>query len=148
MQCADLMKSDVECVSPETSIRDAARRMRDTNVGFLPVCDEWMRAVGALTDRDIAIRAVADNLPATTRVKDVLTSEVIACRPDDDIEYARDLMTRHQKSRIMCISNSGRIEGVISLSDIVQLDEQGGAQALRRISARESRDDGTWSLSI
>jgi CBS domain-containing protein len=149
MLCADLMKSDVECVSPETSIRDAARRMRDTNVGFLPVCDESMRAIGALTDRDIAVRAVADSLPPTTRVKDVLTSEVIACRPDDDIEYARDLMTRHQKSRIMCISSSGRIEGVISLSDIVQLDEEGGAQALREIAARESREDATpWSLTI
>ena len=142
MLCADLMKSDVECVSPETSIRDAARRMRDTNVGFLPVCDESMRAIGALTDRDIAVRAVADSLPPTT-------SEVIACRPDDDIEYARDLMTRHQKSRIMCISSSGRIEGVISLSDIVQLDEEGGAQALREIAARESREDATpWSLTI
>jgi CBS domain-containing protein len=148
MLCLYLMKSDVECVSPETTIRDAARRMRDTNVGFLPVCDESMRAIGALTDRDIAIRAMADSLPPTTRVKDVLTSEVIACRPDDDIESARDLMTRHQKSRIMCISSSGRIEGVISLSDIVQFDAEGGAQALREIAARESRQDRAWSLTL
>lgn len=149
MQCVDLMKTAVECVSPRTTIRDAARKMRDQNIGFLPVCDEERRAVGALTDRDIAIRAVADALPPSTRVEEILSSEVIACRPEEPVENARDLMTRHQKSRVMCIDRSGRIQGVISLSDIVQLDDEGGARALLEITAREARRGAAdWALPI
>ena len=152
MLCSDLMKTDVECVSPQTWLRDAARRMRDQNVGFLPVCDEQMRVVGVVTDRDIAVRAVADDLPAATPVGEIMTLEVIACRPDDDAREARELMARHQKSRIMCLSESGRIEGVISLSDIAQFDEYVGASILREVASRESREDparyAEWSLTI
>jgi len=68
MQCEDVMKSDIECVSPQTSIQAAARRMREQNVGFLPVCDEGMRVVGTVTDRDITIRGVADGVPITSGV--------------------------------------------------------------------------------
>lgn len=141
MICSDIMKTDVECISPQASVREAARRMRDQNVGFLPVCDESMRAIGTITDRDIAVRVVAEGELPATRVEAVMTPEVIACRPEDDLNYARELMSQHQKSRIMCISRSGRIEGIISLSDIVELDEQAGAFTLREVSARESRGD-------
>ena len=151
MICSDIMKSDVECVSPQTPLQDAARKMRDQNVGFLPVCDDRMHALGVLTDRDITVRAVADGLSPTSRVEQVFTAEVVACRPDDDVGHARDLMARHQKSRIMCIDDSGRIQGVISLSDLAEVDEYEGASALREITARESRGGGRyleWSLSI
>lgn len=141
MLCSDVMKTDVECVSPQTTLRDAARRMRDQNVGFLPVCDRSMCAIGTITDRDIAVRGVAEGQSLETPVAAILTPEVIACRPEDDLSYARELMAQHQKSRIMCIDRSGRIEGVISLSDIAQLDQQQGAMTLRDVSARESRGD-------
>jgi CBS domain-containing protein len=148
MRCADVMKTDVECVFPHTSVRDAARRMRDQGIGFLPVCDESMCAVGAVTDRDIAIRAVAEGLPLTIRVAAILTPEVIACDPNDNLEYARDLMMSRQKSRIMCISRSGRLQGVISLSDLASFDEQSGGRALREISSRERHRDGSGALPI
>ncbi|HEX2494078.1 MAG TPA: CBS domain-containing protein [Steroidobacter sp.] len=151
MICSDIMKTDVEYVSPQTSVRDAARKMRDLNVGFLPVCDENMHAIGAITDRDIAVRGVADDEPSTARVEHILTPEVVACSPDDDISYALELMALHHKSRIMCINESGRIEGVISLSDIAEADEYEGASALREISSREARGaerGSNWSLSI
>ncbi len=51
MLCSEVMKTDVECVSPNTSVREAARKMRDNNVGFLPVCDGHMRVLGTVTDR-------------------------------------------------------------------------------------------------
>lgn len=151
MLCKDLMTSDVECVSAQTSIRDAARKMRDKNVGFLPVCDDKNCVIGTVTDRDIAIRAMAEDQPGTTLVGAVLTPEVVACRPGDDLNYARELMAQHRKSRIMCISRTGRIEGVISLSDIAQLDEGEGGSTLRNVSAREShRRAGAldWALPI
>lgn len=138
MLCREIMKFDVECVSPQTTLRDAARKMRDFNVGFLPVCDEAMRAVGAITDRDIAVRAVAAETPHDAPVEAILTRDVIACRPEDELQFARALMAEHQISRVMCLSEGGRIEGVISLSDIVQLDDVSAASTLRHVTDRES----------
>jgi len=143
MLCKDLMKTDVECVSPQTSVQDAACRMRDRNIGFLPVCDSSGRAIGAITDRDIAIRVVAEDGFASDEIEHVYTDEVVACRPEDDVDDAREMMSRNQKSRIMCTDDAGRLRGVISLSDIVELDEQAGAATLRHVSARENRVDGT-----
>lgn len=142
MRCSEIMKTDVECVSPQTAIRDAARRMRDQGIGFLPVCDESMRPVGTLTDRDIAVRAVAIELPHSTPVHACMTSEVVDCRPGDDIELARELMQEHRVSRLICTGRDGGIEGIISLSDIVDLDAESGARTLRQVSRREVRSDG------
>ena len=141
MLCKDIMNSDVECVSTGSSVREAARKMRDRNVGFLPVCDEEMRPVGAVTDRDIAVRVVADGYKLTTPVDTIMSLEVIACRADDDLNRARELMAEHQKSRIMCTNNDGRLEGVISLSDIAQFDDVAGATILRHVSGREARSN-------
>lgn len=147
MRCSEIMKTDVECVSPQTSLRDAARRMRDHVIGFLPVCDEAMRPMGTITDRDIAIRAVAGELSIRGPVAACMSVEVIDCSPNDDIDYARELMERHRVSRIMCTNREGHIEGVISLSDIVDLDEQSGAHTLRQVSQREVHGDARrpWS---
>jgi CBS domain-containing protein len=138
MLCSEVMKRDIECVSPQTSMRDAARRMRDRNIGFLPVCDELMHAVGTITDRDIAVRAVAEQVSAMAPVQACMTHEVIACSPDDDVGHARELMELHQKSRIICTGRNGRIEGIISLSDIADLDERTAAHTLRQVSQREA----------
>lgn len=140
MNCEQIMKTDIECVSPETTVRDVARRMRDHQIGFLPVCDEFMRPLGAVTDRDLALRVLAEDRSAETEVSTVMTSEVVACRPEDDLEYARELMAQRHKSRIMCVSRAGRLEGIISLSDIAQRDERSGAATLRQVSEREARD--------
>lgn len=141
MHCSQIMKTDIECVSPQTPVRDAARKMRDHGIGFLPVCDESMRPVGTLTDRDIAVRVVAEDGSLHAPVESCMTIAVVDCRSSDSIEDARDLMEQHQVSRIMCTNEQGRIEGIISLSDIVDLDEDSGAQTLRRVSQREVRGD-------
>jgi CBS domain-containing protein len=131
------MKTDVACAAPQASVESAARTMRDQNIGFLPVCDEAMHVIGTLTDRDIALRVVANSLPTLTAVESVMTREVVSCRPEDDLDYARELMGRNRKSRIMCISREGQLVGVISLSDLAQLDENDGRDTLRRVSGRE-----------
>jgi len=138
MLCKDIMNPDVECVSARTTVREAARKMRDRNIGFLPVCDESMRAIGAVTDRDITIRIVADEQKLSTPVEAAMSLEVIACLPDDDLNHARELMAQHHKSRIMCVNQDGRLEGVISLSDIAQFDASAGAATLRHVSGREA----------
>jgi CBS domain-containing protein len=143
MKCSEIMKSDVECVSAETSVQAAARKMRDQNVGFLPVCDDAMRVSGTITDRDIAIRAVAEGCVPETPVATLMSIDVIACRPEDPLSYARELMAQHHKSRIMCLDRDGRLAGVISLSDIAQHDEISALDTLRQVSSREARSSTT-----
>lgn len=140
MRCEEIMKRDVHCTSPNQSAEVAARRMRDQNVGFLPVCDDSGRVVGAVTDRDLTTRVMAEGRPGQTPVEIVMSREVIACRKEDDVQHAEELMARHRKSRIMCIDEDERLVGVISLSDIAQHERGSRASdTLRQVSAREVR---------
>lgn len=139
MLCADVMKRDIECVSPTESVEAAARRMRDENVGFLPVCDEGNHAIGTITDRDIALRVVAVGRAGTTPVESVMTHETVSCHPTDDIKQAERLMGQKQKSRIMCVDDDGVLVGVISLSDIAQRDGARIAQTMQAVTGREVR---------
>jgi CBS domain-containing protein len=138
MRCEHIMKRNVECVSPRDTVQTAAMRMRDENIGFLPVCEKDMKVLGTITDRDLAIRILAEGRPAATSVQDVMTDEVIACRPEDELRRAEELMGRHQKSRIMCVNQDGVLAGVISLSDIAQQEKATrAAQTMRDVSQRE-----------
>jgi CBS domain-containing protein len=145
MKCKDIMKSDVECVPPEASIHRAAAVMRDANVGFLPVCNESMQVMGTVTDRDLVIRGLAEGRADTTPVRDLMTRHLVACNPDDELDHARELMASHQKSRIVCVNRNGRLEGVISLSDLAQLGETTGIETLREVASRESRSDSIYA---
>jgi CBS domain-containing protein len=136
-QCREIMKREIECLSPRETAQAAAARMREQNIGFLPVCDDGMQVLGTVTDRDIAMRIVAEKLPAGTAVEQIMTREVIACYPQDDIEVAKELMADHRKSRIMCVDDAGALIGVISLSDIAKLEGDGASRTLREVSRRE-----------
>src|SRR5215813_2076611 len=114
-QCREIMQREIECLSPREPALAAAVRMREQNIGFLPVCDDGMQVLGTITDRDIAIRVVAERLPFDTPIEQIMTREAIACYPDDDIEVAKELMADHRKSRIMCVDAAGCLVGVISL---------------------------------
>ena len=139
MLCEEFMKRDVEFVSPRDTVEDAAGRMRDLNIGFLPVCDQSNKVVGTLTDRDIAIRLVAERRHGEAFVEEVMTREVVACNPKDDIQKAHQLMAKHHKSRIMCIDREGSLVGVISLSDIAQRTKDAQViETLQRVSEREA----------
>jgi CBS domain-containing protein len=140
MRCSEIMKTDIECLEPQDTAEHAAAKMRDQNVGFLPVCDEQKKVLGALTDRDITTRLVAEGKPGGTPAEQIMTSDCVACGPDDDVEAAQRLMAKHQKSRIMCVDEDGVLKGVISLSDVAQHD--GGArttETLRQVTSREAK---------
>ncbi len=139
MQCEVLMKTFVESVSPQDSVQTAARLMRDKNIGFLPVCETASgRVVGTVTDRDITIRCVAEQRLAATRVGEVMTRDVVACLPEDEVSTAEDLMGQNLVSRIMCIDEAGHLVGIISLSDLAQMDGAHAAKTLEQVSAREA----------
>jgi CBS domain-containing protein len=122
MRCEEVMTREVECLASNESVAEAARRMKDADVGFLPICRTDGSAVGTLTDRDLVLRVLAEEQPATTEVQDVMTPNVVSCGPDDDVTRAEQLMRTNQVSRILCIDDDGQIAGVISLADISQYE--------------------------
>ena len=139
MRLQEIMKVKVECVSPRDTVQAAACRMRDENIGFLPVCDQSKKVLGTVTDRDLAIRVLANSSPPNTRVEEVMTHEVVSCRPDDELRKVEELMAKNHKSRMVCLDSNGRLAGVISLSDIAQADMGRASQTLRQVSEREAR---------
>jgi CBS domain-containing protein len=138
MKCEAIMKRNVDIARPGETAEQAARLMREADVGFLPVCDESRHVLGALTDRDLALRVLADGRGPDTRVSDVFTREVVSCQAQDEVDRARELMAASQKSRIVCLDADGCLAGVISLSDLAH-QGLGAEETLREVSSREAR---------
>ena len=139
MRCRDVMKSEVARCTETLSVRECARMMRDKNIGFLPVVDAGEQVVGVVTDRDLALRVLAEDLPAATPVNRIMTRDVRICGPDDDLETAEWKMASTLKSRLVVADEGGRCVGVISLSDVAQAesrDRAGGV--LRAVTRREA----------
>ena len=140
MLCRDVMKGDVRFIMAQTTVARAAALMRDEQIGFLPICDEARKVIGTLTDRDIAVRVVADSFSPEEPVGLFMTPNVVACRSDDDLSIAQELMGEMQVSRIVCMSENGELDGVISLSDVAQVGDGMDATAtLRSVTEREAR---------
>ncbi len=136
MQLKDLMTPDVEVVRPQTLLREAADRMRELNVGVMPVCDGG-RLVGILTDRDIAVRAVADgDDPNTTSVADVMSGDVCFCYEDQAVEEAAELMEQQQVRRLPILDREDNLVGIVSLGDLAVdgQDEKLKAQVVESVS--------------
>jgi CBS domain-containing protein len=113
------MSEDVVIAAPAQTIRDAARMMRNIDAGFIPV-GENDRLVGMITDRDIAIRAVADGKGPETTIRDVMSKEVLYCYEDDDMDAVSDQMAELQIRRMPVLNHEKRLVGIISLGDIAQ----------------------------
>jgi CBS domain-containing protein len=139
MRCEKVMSKNVVCIDEDDAAQKAAVLMRDLNIGFLPVCDHTGRVVGTVTDRDIAVRLCAENGSAeTTPMRALMSRELVACAPDDDVAVAEGLMANHRKSRVLVLDDFGLPIGVISLSDIVWRDSnRHAARTLRKIVSRE-----------
>jgi len=136
MQVREIMTRSVECLSPDQSLQEAARKMRDLDVGPLPVCDND-RIAGMLTDRDITVRAVAEGRdPARTTVRDVLTPDVIYCFDDQDTQEAAKLMEEKQIRRLLVLNRDKRLVGIVSLGDLATRtgDRDRTGKTLERVS--------------
>jgi len=141
MQCSTLMKADIESCQLDETIEQVALRMKNRGIGFVPVCYGEGEVIGTLTDRDIVLRVVAEGLLASqTKVSDVFTREVVSCSPDDDLSVAEAAMSKHKKSRILCVDQDGTLVGVISLSDVARVETGARSSALlRSVAQREAR---------
>ena len=117
MQVQEIMSRDVTLIDPNT-IRDAAKKMRADDIGALPV-GENDRLIGMVTDRDITMRAVAeDRAPNTTSVREVMSEWVHYCFDDDNVQKAADVMAEHQVRRLPVLNREKRLVGVVALADL------------------------------
>jgi CBS domain-containing protein len=112
----DVMTPNPRTVSPQDSIQNAARIMRDEDTGVVPVVDNG-KPVGVITDRDIVVRAVAEGGQLNRPVRDIVTNELIAATPDMSVSEATELMSAHQVRRLPVVENN-RLVGIVSIGDI------------------------------
>jgi len=114
-------------VSPDTPLSEAAQLMKEEDVGLVPVVERVGgaetrgRLVGVVTDRDIAIRAVAEGRAADAHVSAIMSGGVKTCSPDDSVESAMELMGREQVRRLPIVDERGSLVGVVAQADLVRM---------------------------
>lgn len=126
MKVSEIMSSPLEVVSSEATISNAAEKMKSFDVGVLPVMKED-EVVGILTDRDIVIRVIAENLdPQKTQVKKAMSTDIWSCPEDMELEDAAMLMEEKQVHRLLVLGDDGAVTGILSIGDIARKtqDEQ------------------------
>lgn len=143
MQVGKVMSCPVITAAPGTTLREAAGRMRDHDIGSLPVI-EGRRAVGIVTDRDIVLRALAaagGALGPDTRVARIMTRDVLTCLAEDDVSEAAALMGERRVRRLLVMGRGGDAIGLVSVGDIAEhASEELAGQALGEISEARARD--------
>lgn len=130
----DVMTRDVRVENPDDTIQHAASRMMELDTGILPV-GENDRLVGMITDRDIAVRAVARGHTPSTPVREVMSREVRYCYDDEPVTHVAENMAELQVRRLPVVNRDKRLVGIISLGDIAtEAEPETSADALRGIS--------------
>ena len=117
MKVSEVMTRDVVVANPRQSICDAAKLMAECDTGALPV-GENDRLVGVITDRDIAVRAVAKRLSPDTPVRDVMSQEVLYCFEDEEVEHVARNMADQQVRRLPVLNREKRLIGIVSIGDL------------------------------
>ena len=131
----DVMSHDVQVIGPEGTIREAAQQMRQGDFGMMPV-EENNYMIGVLSDRDIAIRAIAEGKDANTKVRDIMSRDVIVANEDDSVEDASRLMGKYQIRRLPVVNAEKQLVGIVALGDfaVESEDVDIAAEALSEIS--------------
>ena len=117
MRVAEAMKREVKLARPDMTIKEAARTMLEIDAGVLPVAEND-RLVGMITDRDIAVRAVAQGKNPDTPVREVMTAEIKYCFDDEDLEHVAHNMANQQLRRLPVVNREKRLVGILSLGDV------------------------------
>jgi len=138
-QVSDVMSRDVKMVGPDETVRHVAQMMREEDTGVLPVA-EGDRLVGMLTDRDVAVRLVAEGRdPGQTKVRDVMTSDVRYVFEDEDLEHVAENMAEQQVRRLPVMNRQKRLVGVVSVGDIAKRTQPLAGKALSGISREQGQ---------
>jgi len=136
MRVSQVMTRNAECIKPDASVQEAAKRMKSLDVGALPVCDND-RLVGVITDRDIAVRSAAEGRdPKADRVQATMTPELVYCFEDEDAADAARRMQEKQIRRLPVLNRDKRLVGIVSLGDLAveARDDKLSGETLERVS--------------
>jgi CBS domain-containing protein len=126
MNISELMSKDPRTVTPDTPVSEAAQLMKEEDIGMVPVIERVGgaetrgRLVGVITDRDIAIRTVAEGRAVDSPVRDVMSSGVRTATPSDSVESVMELMGREQVRRVPIVDERGSLVGVVSQADLAR----------------------------
>ena len=134
MRVSEAMTREVRVASPGQSIRDVAKIMDEINAGSIPVGDND-RLVGMITDRDIAIRAVATGKGPDTPVREVMTTEqVLYCYEDEELDHVAKNMSQQQVRRLPVVNRDKRLVGIVSLGNIAQAETKAASKAVKGVT--------------
>jgi CBS domain-containing protein len=135
-RCSEIMTRSVKTASREMTLREVARLMREGDMGAMPIVEDG-KLIGIVTDRDIVVRAIAEGRDASTRIGDVMTTEIFSVKPDDFAFEAIRLMGDKQIRRVPVINEAGELAGIIAMADIAleMEDEREIAETLEEISS-------------
>jgi CBS domain-containing protein len=132
MKIRHVMTRDAKLATPDDTLQHAAKLMKECDCGILPVA-EGDRLIGMITDRDIAVRAVAEGKGPSAKVRDAMTEDVKYCFEDEEISHVCENMSEIQVRRLPVMDRSKRLVGIVSLSDLVH-KQPNAAKALRGIA--------------
>ena len=126
-KCREVMTGHLVCCVATNTVPRIAKLIKTENIGSVPICEDrhGKTLLGIVTDRDLALQVVAENLDASsTRVQDVMTREPLTCRADDDLQTALDAMEKHQVRRIPVVDDDRRLIGMILQADVAVHSDQ------------------------
>ncbi len=136
MQIKDVMSQQCEWIAPDATLEQAAQTMKQQDIGFLPV-GENDKLIGAVTDRDIVTRAVADGSSFGTRVRDVMTEQIKYCFEDQAVDEICQNMSEIKVRRLPVVNRDKRLVGVVSLGNLSQAQAQQSGEALQQITQQQ-----------
>jgi CBS domain-containing protein len=141
MQISECMTRDVKLASPDDTIQQAAQAMAAIDAGAIPV-GENDQLVGMITDRDIAVRAIAKGKGPKAKIRDVMTAEILYCFEDEELDHVARNMGENKVRRLPVVNREKRLVGILSLGDIAA---QQGGKATGRTLGRISQPGGEHS---
>lgn len=134
----DIMTSDVDFCTVEDNVYEAALKMKDGNVGVIPVLEN-NRLIGVITDRDIVTRSVAEKKPNSTKITDIISTDLVTGSPDMSVEEAEDLMASEQVRRLPIVEKE-KLVGIIALGDLAVHRQTMSEAGIALHSISENRD--------
>ena len=147
MLVRDVMTAHAEWITPDISLTEVARKMRDENIGCLPV-GENDRLIGIITDRDLACRAVADGVdPNTTKAREIMTAGITWCFEDEEVKDATHRMAEKQIHHVPVMSREKRMTGILSLSDLALRAPKDLFMEVSRLAARDASRHASMPLA-
>ena len=145
MKLSEIMTRDVVVMQPDDFLQSAAKKMRDHNIGFLPVCD-GEDLLGVISDRDITSRVLADGMDVNIMLgRDLMTSPAIYCYDDQDVSEAAKIMEENQIRRLVVLSREEkRLVGVVSLGDLARNESADrSGHVLQKVSEPDGSEKAT-----